>query len=238
VKQILVIDNAELWIALNREFAGMGDLRISETATWESGIRLAKVEWLELIICSCNDSRPSPIDLAAALVSEGIDLERVICVVDPGAFPASSGKPPSKLRTCLPDQLVDTVSAILSAKTSGASTGFVAIDLLAQCEFTSSQPGEATRGFVNLVGIDEKSLRFESSGPLNVGDVISMTFVLPRSAAIETGNRRVKIELLCTVHSCLNLDKFSYRGEFTKIFKLNAEAVKEFLLARAPKVEN
>lgn len=235
MKQILVIDNAEWWISLNREFAGRDDLRISETPTWDSGVRLAMVESLELVICTCDEARPTPGDLEAALVRCGVDLERVICVGERDPSSATIGGSKSKLLTCSSDQLVATVREFLAPP---INTGPVEIDLLAQCQFEANQPGEAVKGFVNLTQIDSESIYFESSGSLHIGDVISMRFVLPRSISLNAPSKRISIELKCKICSCNNLEKFSYRAEITEIQNENAKSLKHFVSTRIPKLES
>ena len=236
MKQILVIENAELWITLNREFAGREDLRISETATWESGIRLAKVESPELVVCSCTAARPTPEDLAAALTKADIDLERVVGVIDPKLAPGAIRDTKAKLPACLPSQLVETVRDRISPKLTPSS--LVNVDLLAQCEFETRQPGEANKGFVNLVKIGPESLHFESSGQLQIGDVISMIFVLPRVVSYPGGSRRAKIVLQCTLRSCLNPEKFCYLADITRIEHRNSDELQRFVLDRLPREEN
>jgi len=235
VKQILVIENAELWICLNREFAGREDLRISETATLESGIRLAKVESPQLVICSCSTSHPTPADLAAALTNADIDLACAIGVIDPKLAPGVMSDTRSKMPVCLPSQIVETVQKIVSPQVTPGS--LVSVDLLAQCEFEMCQPGEPGKGFVNLLKVGPKSLHFESSGQVQVGDVISMIFVLPRAASLASGSRRAKIVVQSTVRSCLNPEKFCYVADITRIGQKNSEELEHFVRDRLPREE-
>ena len=113
----------------------------------------------------------------------------------------------------------------------------IEVDLLAHCEFPAIQPGKNTTGFVNLLMFDTDSLEFECSGLLELGDVIAMKFVLPRMASPDGVSKRAKIQLECTVRSCLNIERFHYAGEITRIEAIHVEAMKNLMIARTAKLE-
>ena len=236
MKQILVIDSAELWITLNREFAGRNDLRISETPSWDSGMRLAEVEWIDLIVCHCEGTTAPPEQFTTTTAEERTEPTRVICVGRHDAPVVACRNPRYEISVCTPDQLLDAVRSAISPK--GEDTDTIEVDLLAHCQIPGSQPGESRSIIVNLMKFDSGSIVFESSGTLEVGTVISMRFVTPRVTSPNGGSDRARVDLDCAVRTCLNPEKFLYRGEITRIGTDHAEAMKSFLTARASKMES
>jgi len=202
VKRILVIKDVGLWISLNRCFAGGSSVRLSEAATLETGLRLARIEVPDLVVCSTESAEHD----AASLQSRLGDVPkrvRVVCVDKdaPESVPAAD-----RFMLCRPDRFLDTVARAVGGEETSAIGPRV--DQLVHFEIRASAGQEPRRGFASLIEVGESEILITSDEGLETGDQLALTFFVP--AAGDPAGARRKVALSCEVRACRDPNKLVY----------------------------
>jgi hypothetical protein len=217
MQQILVINNVGLWLSLNRHLAGQGSVRLSEAPSLEMGIRLAKVELPDLVVCSTDNLGHSPEELSRLLAEAGLETMPVVCVDHRAtrSHPMDAGD--TGLSVCSSSGFLEAVDRAMPVPESpGTST---CVDLLAHFEFLSDQPDETRRGFVNVLEVDAGSLLIESNQSLEIGDLLLLSLFLPRRGDDAASEARVQVSMRCEVRHCRHEGKLLYEMKILEVPK-------------------
>jgi hypothetical protein len=230
VQRILVIDNVELWLSLNRHFAGQGLVRVSEAYSLKTGISLAQVDLPDLVVCSSGDAGPSPAELSRLFEEARLDALPVICVHDRARDETSAVSGNTNFQVCSPDEFLEAVNRVVGIPRQWETSARV--DLLAHFQTVSDAPDERRRGFVNLLEIDSHMLLIESGEALQIGDFLDLTFHIPTRRETASSRQRVKVSLRCEIRRCQDENKLLYKARFRKVDRKSEAAFLEFI--RAP----
>jgi hypothetical protein len=217
MQQILVINNVGLWLSLNRHFAGQGSVRLSEAPSLEMGIRLAKVELPDLVVCSAHDLGHSPAELSRLFAEVGLETMPVVCVDDRATRSDYMEAGETGLSVCSSGAFLESVeSAMPVPERRGTST---CVDLLAHFELLSDQPDETHRGFVNVLEVDAGTLLIESNQRMEIGDLLQISLFLPRTDEKAVSEERVQVSMRCEVRHCRDESKLLYGVKILEVPK-------------------
>jgi hypothetical protein len=221
VTQILVVKDVGLWISLNRYFAGTQGVRLSEASTLETGLRLARIERPDVVVCS-TESLEQDADELQKTLSEIPDSTRVLCVdrSAPSGIPAQA-----RFMPCRPERFLDAAGLLAERRESAAAT--VTVDLLAHFEMPSPGGIEPRRGFANVVELAVGELLMESDDALALGDRLDLTFFVPATAS--GGSARKKVSLRCEVQECPDEGKLRYRARSTALDEESQESLERYI---------
>jgi CheY-like chemotaxis protein len=235
LQQILVIQNVELWIKLNRHYAGSDSVRVTEAASWDEGVRLAEAQAPEVVICASETPDLTFEHYDELVERSALDASRVVFVRASGDERIPAGK--LQISLCTSGELVDLVDRKLVTAVGGERpTGRAVTDLLSQFE-TDGPDGEVQRGFVNLLEIDMHSAVLEGSEPLKVGDTLRLTFFLPRLPDAPPGSGRHKAALPCRVDASIDETRLLYSVRIQRVEEQDREALQSFISTRLPQHE-
>lgn len=204
--QILVVKDVGLWISLNRYFAGGSGVRLSEASTLETGMRLARIERPDILVCSTESLEQDVGSLTEAL-RELPERIRILCVdrsADPGVPEVGH------FMTCRPERFLD-VAGLLVDSGRPRPRG-VAVDLLAHFEIPCKNGEEPRRGFANLIEFGRGEILMESDEALEPKERLDLTFFVPDPAG--GGAARRKIGLRCEIRLCRDEDRLLYVADF------------------------
>jgi hypothetical protein len=230
LRRILVIESVGLWIALTRQFAGRDSVQVSEASSLEMGVKIAQVEQPSLIACRPDELDRSITELASILVDAGLESIPTLCVHSTPTPEFNRDSRHGKLSTCHQDDVLAAVNAALRSDEAPGATA--ELEILAHYETRSGTDGEPLRGFLNLLDIDVRTLVVESSVPLEVGDLLGLSFFLPRIAEPLASGERVHVTLDCKVESCINPSNLYYTVRIKKISDESEAAFQRYVEAR------
>ncbi|MGH0035821.1 MAG: hypothetical protein ACQGVK_12415 [Myxococcota bacterium] len=223
--RILVVNDAGLWISLNRHLASMREVHLSEAPSLDAGLRLARMERPDLLVCS-TDGLEQDTGQLARMVGDLPERTRVLCV-DRGA---PAGVPEeARFMTCRRDQLLASVD--LFAAPSDSTPKGVPVDMLAHFELRTGTEDEPRRGFANLIEFGPAEVLMESDEALEVGDRLDLTFFVPAAAGDKGASRR-KISLRCDVAACRDEGKLLYTADFQSLDDDSEEALQRYVADR------
>jgi hypothetical protein len=210
----MVFQDLGLWISLNQLFAGSRSVAITEAASWEQGLTLARLEKPDLVVCSGRGLGLSPGELVEKLESAEIHSQQILCVVEDEQVEDNQA-PDSGLTLCQRDCLPGVLNACLD-RYSSRSLG-PRVELLGRFEDIRCGDSSRTSGFGNVLELGRHELLLEADQPLGVGDVFGLNFFVPRTAVTDFAS----ISISCRVAQSRNEEKLLYVVE---IVDLDAEA--------------
>lgn len=227
MQEILIIDSVGLWISLNRHLAGRDSVRLSEAPDLEKGILLARVESPDLIVCSTEDTRRSPAELGRLFKEAQLEALPVVCVHDQanGETPVEGAGP--NFSVCNPDEFLKLVDRVIELPQPSSTS--IHVNLLSHFENLSGSPGEADRGFVNLLEMDSQTLLIESSQTLQIGDFLDLAFYLPYAPDTAPPVERPRVSLRCEIRRCRDEDKLLYGAQIREIDQASEAAWRRFM---------
>jgi hypothetical protein len=221
VTKILVVKDVGLWISLNRYFAGSPGVRLSEASTLETGMRLARIERPDFLVCS-TESLEQDADGLRSVLEEVPEPTRILCV-DRASGP---GVPEmARFMICRPERFLDA-AGLIAATTESPRRG-VPVDLLAHFEMPAQGDAEPRRGFATLIELRDRELLMESDAELEIDDLLDLTFFIPSAGG--SGPARIRVMLRCEVRLRHDENKLLYTAEFRRLDEESEGALRRYI---------
>ncbi len=219
--RILVVKDVGLWISLNRHFAGVTSVRLSEATSLDMGLDLASIERPDVVVCSTESTGRTAAELEGVFRDRGLGAQRVVCVCADARGEPDRG---AVFAVCRPDAFQGQVDRWVEIR-GGEGVG-PRVELLAHLELETGGPGEPRRGFASLLELSETKVLFESDDELAVGDALNLTFFLPPP---EEGALRTKIATRAEVRSQHHPEKLLYVADLAPPADGADEALRSFV---------